>query len=89
MKRRCEGVVIRVREDIVNPPVLVKVKSDAQRPSYGEHCHAYNAHLEEIFLDAKHKIENGISRVLVSVGLFHFLETFEFDCLSNKTFFTP
>ena len=31
MKRRCEGVVIRVREDIVNPPVLVKVKSDTLR----------------------------------------------------------
>ena len=29
MKRRCEGVVIRVREDIVNPPVLVKIKSYA------------------------------------------------------------
>merc|ERR1719209_1084880 len=50
MKRRCEWVVIRVREDIVDPPVL-----------------------EEIFLDAKHKIENGISRVLVSVGLLDFL----------------
>ena len=29
MKGRCEGVVICVREDIVDPPVLVKEKSDA------------------------------------------------------------
>ena len=39
MKRRCEGVVIRVREDIVDPPILVKVMSDERGPIQRGHRH--------------------------------------------------